>query len=269
MSSSDYWENREARVKKLITDKSIKEVETQLTDYYARALRDTMVSFVDTYEKVMKAGDKPTPADLYNLDKYWEMMKQLETELTNLGRKEIALLGEKFELQWKAIYDELAYPTDKMFAVVSKAGARQMINQVWCADGLSWSERVWNNIDLLRDTLNQNLITCVTTGKRTRQLKQILMDTFSVSYKRAETLVRTEMAHIETQAAAQRYKDSGIEYYKFLASTDHRTCDECAALDGKKFRVDAMEIGVNAPPMHPNCRDTIIPVQNTPSAQQK
>ena len=80
-----------------------------------------------------------------------------------------------------------------------------MINQIWCADGKSWSNRVWKNTDKLQQALNDNLIHCVLTGKKTTELKNILQNDFNVSYHRADSIVRTEMAHIQTQAAQKRY----------------------------------------------------------------
>ena len=82
------------------------------------------------------------------------------------------------------------------------------------------------------------------------------MEKFNVNYRRAETLVRTEMAHIETQAARDRYKNYGVDKVKVLVDTDSRTCDVCAKLEGKEFDINAkMPI-----PVHPNCRCCIVPV---------
>lgn len=51
------------------------------------------------------------------------------------------------------------------------------------------------------DTLNEHLIHCVATGKTPGELKKLLQEDFGVSYGRADSLVRTELAHIQTQAA--------------------------------------------------------------------
>jgi SPP1 gp7 family putative phage head morphogenesis protein len=107
------------------------------------------------------------------------------------------------------------------------------------------------------------LITCITTGKKPSELKKILERDFGVAYNRADTLVRTEMAHIQTQAAKQRYEDYGLRYYEFLGNDDD-TCGnhspDCHELDGERFLFSEMKIGVNAPPIHPNCKCAIIPV---------
>ena len=58
------------------------------------------------------------------------------------------------------------------------------------------------------------------------------------------------------------YKEAGVEYYEYLAVGDDRTSEECMDLNGKIFRLDEARVGENFPPMHPNCRCTIIPVMD-------
>ena len=135
-----------------------------------------------------------------------------------------------------------------------------MINSVWLADGKTFSQRVWGNIDKLTETLNDKLIECVVSGKKPTELKRMLMERFNVSYSQANTLVRTETANIQTEAAAQRYKDCGIEKYEFLGREEHDIGCKCKELNGKVFLLSEKKAGVNAPPMHPNCRCCIIPV---------
>jgi SPP1 gp7 family putative phage head morphogenesis protein len=64
------------------------------------------------------------------------------------------------------------------------------------------------------------------------------------------------MAHIQTQAAKQRYADAGLEEVEVWADKDERQCDVCGKLHQKRF-----PIGGNMPiPAHPRCRCCIIPV---------
>ena len=135
-----------------------------------------------------------------------------------------------------------------------------MIKQIWAADGKSWSERIWDNTADLAETLNEKLIECVVGGKKTSDLKKALMQRFGVSYNNADMLARTELAHIQTQAARQRYEDTGIEYVQVWADKDERRCDVCGKLHEKIYPVGAtMPI-----PAHPRCRCTIVPVVDVP-----
>ena len=255
----NYWQERMANAQNAISTKTTKQIEKQLRKYYAAAAKRTIEDFESTYNKLLaqKAdGKEITPADLYRLDKYWEAQRQLRQQLQKLGEKKISLLTKYFELNFFDIYHSIAIPGLKAFNTIDDKIVNQLINNVWVADGRTFSQRVWNNIDRLVETLNEQLIYTVVTGKKTTELKNLLQERFNVSYRRADTLVRTELAHIQTEAAKKRYEDYGIQYIEVLVDADDRTCDECKALIGKKFPIHA------APPLpvHPNDRCAIIPV---------
>lgn len=251
------------------SDKSIDSINEQLKKYYKKAMTSTINDFEAVYDKVLNTveeGKPVTTADLYKLDKYYQMQAQLNKRLQKLGDKQCNIMSKEFEAEYKHIYNALsidknetaiqAMISDAAFAQIDEKAAEKVAQEIWCSDGKSWSDRVWDNVNDLQQTLNNELIDCVITGKKSTELKKSLMERFSVSYHRAETLTRTEIAHIETQAAQDRYKSYGIQQVEILADTDSRTCDICARLDHKKLSInDDMPI-----PVHPNCRCCIIPV---------
>lgn len=269
--SNSYWIDRLIKTQNAIADKTVEDIQRQLKKYYKDAMNQVISDFEATYDKLLATvedGREPTPADLYKLDKYWQMQAQLKNEMQTLGDKEIALLSEKFEKEWNDVYESFALTSKNSFSTISTRNAKAAINTAWLSDGKNFSQRVWNNTDKLVETLNDNLINCVITGKKTTELKQLLQKRFNVSYNAADMLVRTETAHIQTQAAAQRYKDYGLKEYEFLADPDERTCSVCAALDGKRFLLSEMKPGVNAPPMHPRDRCCIVPVVNKETEEE-
>lgn len=73
----------------------------------------------------------------------------------------------------------------------------------------------------------------------------------------ARRLVRTEMNHVQNQAALDSIKKSGMKYFRFIATLDRRTSATCRAHDGHVYPIDEASIGGNVPPLHPNCRSTI------------
>jgi SPP1 gp7 family putative phage head morphogenesis protein len=255
----NYWQKRIIASQYALTDKSIKETEKQLTAYYRQAARRVLSDFEATYDKLLATiedGKEATPADLYKLDKYWKMQGQMRQELRKLGERQVAALTKQFELQFFDIYYSFALEGVSAYSTIDTAAARQLINSIWVADGKSWSERVWQNTELLAATLNEEMINCVASGKKTTELKQILQDRFNVSYHNADMLVRTEMAHIQTQAAQQRYKDYGIQEVEVYVDEDERTCPICAEHEGEKYPVNA-QMPV---PFHPRCRCCMLPV---------
>lgn len=258
---SNYWKDRMAKAQANKYNKNRRDIDKMIRKYYQSLSRKVIEDFEATYDKLVAGlldGKQPTPADLYKLPKYWDMQKQLDQKLTRLGRKQIAALTKGFRTQFYDTYKVIKLDGLKTFSTIDDEAVNQMINQIWCADGKSWSARVWDNLNALKQTLNEELIHTVVTGKKTSQLKKLLQERFNVSYHRADALVRTELAHIQTQAAQQRYKDYGITEYEFYADPDERTCEVCGKLHGKRFPMSS------APkvPQHVNCRCTILPVIN-------
>lgn len=263
---SNYWAKRLAKAQDKLSDKNKRQIDRQLKKYYSDSMKKILGQFEATYNKLLLSiaeGKEPTPADLYKLDTYWQMQSQLRGELRALGEKQASTLSKQFEIQFFDIYYSIAIEGVTAFNTIDSKIVEQMINQIWVADGKSWSERIWDNTEKLLEALNANLIHCVVTGKKTTELKNLLMEQFNVSYRRAEMLVRTELAHIQTTAAAQRYQDYGLTYYEIQGNEDD-SCGgkalDCHEMDGKIFKYSEMRAGVNAPPFHPNCRCGILPV---------
>lgn len=256
---SNYWSERLADSQKRLTDKNIAAINKQLRKYYGSSMERVIRDFERTYDKLLlsvEEGREPTPADLYKLDRYWQMQAQLRYELQRLGDRQILALSKIFETNFFEVYYSIGIEGAAAFTTIDKAAATQMINSIWCADGKNWSQRIWDNTNKLQQALNDKLIDCVVTGKKTTELKKVLQEQFGVSYSRADALVRTEMAHIQTQAAKQRYTDYGIQEIEIWVDEDERTCPVCSKLEGKKYPV-----GAAVPlPAHPRCRCSIIPV---------
>lgn len=255
----EWWEKRQTETQQRLTDKNIEQTQKQLVKYYLSAQERIIGQFELTYNKILSSiedGREPTPADLYKLDSYWQMQLQLKDELEKLGNKEAELLSKKFIQQFQQIYESIALKDDLFFGEIDYQMAQQMINTVWCADGKLWSSRVWGSVNKLQQSLNDSLLDCLITGKNPRYLKEQLMKDFSVGYQQADTLVRTEMAHIQTQAALERYKRAGITEVEILADADERRCEVCAELHRKRYPID----GKIPVPAHPRCRCCIKPV---------
>lgn len=257
--SNKYWAERLAKAQDNASQKNRKQIERQLRKYYKSAAQQIIGDFEATYNKLLLASESQkqlTPADLYKLDTYWQMQAQLRQQLRKLGERQITKLTRDFERNFFDVYFIFRKDGVEAFNTIDTNVVQQLINQIWCADGKSWSQRVWENTNQLAETLNEQLVHCVVTGKPTSNLKKLLQERFNVSYGRADALVRTELAHIQTQAAQQRYKDYGIQQVEILADKDERRCEHCGKLHGKRYNVtDVMPV-----PAHPKCRCCVIPV---------
>lgn len=256
---SNYWQDRAAKAQTAITNKSVNQIKKQLAKYYLSTTNQIIKDFETVYLKIAEQkekGQEVTPADLYQLDSYWQMQTQLQAELKKLGNKEIKLLSSEFMINFFDVYYSINIEGETAFNTIDTAAAQQLINSIWVADGKSWSDRVWGNTELLAQTLNEELVHCVVTGKDTSQLKELLQERFNVSYNNADMIARTELAHIQTKAAEQRYKDYGLKYVEVWADEDERRCKVCGKLHQKKYLLGS-EIPI---PAHPRCRCCIVPV---------
>ena len=266
--ANNYWANRLQTAQDNVFNKSRREIDKQIRKAYQSMAKQVIEDFESVYNKLLAdigSNKAPTPADLYKLQKYWDMQGQLEQRLSKLGRKQIAQLTKGFRQQYWGVYNSLKLDNMKAFSTIDDNAVMQVINQIWCADGKSWSQRIWENTQLLKETLNEGLIHCVVTGKKSSYLKKILQERFGVAYHRADALVRTELAHIQTQAAQQRYKDYGLQEVEVLIERDSRTCPICIEHNGKKYPIEA-QMPV---PFHPRCRCCVIPVVKIPKEENK
>lgn len=241
--------------------KTVAQIKKQFKKYYSTTAKFVIDDFVATYEKLLNdlAHERaPVPADLYKMDKYWTMQGALRAQLQKLGEKEIAMLTRNFERNFFEVYYGLNIEGKQAFNTIDKNIVKQMINNIWCADGKSWSQRIWGNTEKLAETLNEELIKNLVAGKKTSDLKKKLQERFNVSFSNADMIARTELAHIQTQAAKKRYEDYGVQEVEIWADEDERRCKVCGKLHQKRY-----PIGAAVPiPAHPRCRCCIVPVIN-------
>ena len=127
--------------------------------------------------------------------------------------------------------------------------------------GKMFSDRIWDNKDALVKYIQQDLTVGIIRGDSIQKMARQLKKDLKVLYYQAERLVRTETNYAMNQAHLKGYKDSGVvEKYEFLAAHDKRTSKLCRDLDGKMFELSKAVVGENYPPVHCNCRSTVIPV---------
>lgn len=260
-TNDEYWADRQEATLNVISNRTEAEINKKLDKYYMNVMSKCMDDFEAVYNALLVQladGEQPTVAKLYALDKYWQLQAKLRVLCEKLGNQTATLLSEQFEEEWQNIYDAAALPSAEEFVQVSESNAKAMVNTVWLPDNKTFSTRVWNNVERLITTLDEELISVVAAGRSTNELRTRLMNRFDVSRAQANTLIRTEVCHIQTAAAEQRYKDSGLEEYIYLGREEHELGCDCKKLHGKKFRFD--DPTAPKPPRHPNCRCRIAPV---------
>lgn len=84
-----------------------------------------------------------------------------------------------------------------------------------------------------------------------------------LSDERAMMIARTETIRASNEGALSRYAQAGVERKEWSADGEG-TCDDCENLDGVQVALgenfEGDEDSVDAPPLHPMCRCSILPV---------
>lgn len=231
--------------------------EKRIKQLYVSAARQVKMDLWELYDKVQNKSDSVIPNDFYKCQKYFQLLNNLNDNIRALGGAEEKVM----ESQLLDMYadSQKAVQSGYAFTVGYKTSAERVIDQVWTPDGIHYSNRIWRDKSKLTDRLTSGLNECISRGLPFDKVADELIKEFNVSRNAADRLVRTELAHVQNEAAADTYKAAGVEKYKVLSN---QADDDCLDLDDEEFSFDDAQIGVNFPPFHPNCRCTIAPVIN-------
>lgn len=119
--------------------------------------------------------------------------------------------------------------------------------------GAHWSARIWTHQKKLRERLFRILQTGLIQGMNPRDYTEKIERAFGVTEYEANRLLRTEFARVRVGAQLDSIKQAGADEVVFIdAGPD--TCVHCQHLNGQHFLISKLEVGVNQPPIHPNCR---------------
>jgi SPP1 gp7 family putative phage head morphogenesis protein len=144
-----------------------------------------------------------------------------------------------------------ASPNDRLIDTV--------VHKPWAADEQTFSDRIWTNkqklINELNTTLTQNIITGADPQKAINEIARKM----NVSKQNAGRLVMTEQAAFSNAAQKDCFAELGVEQFEVVETLDSSTCEFCGSMDGQHFPMSQYEIGVTAPPFHPNCRGCTCP----------
>ena len=124
--------------------------------------------------------------------------------------------------------------------------------------GKNYSARIWKNGRKLAQTIRDVTVQAVHRGSSVQALSQQVRQRMDVGYRQSVRLVRTELNYVQNHAILDGIKDSGMKYYRFVATLDKRTSPQCRSHDGHIYPVDNYSPGTTAPPLHPHCRSTIV-----------
>lgn len=228
----------------------------------------------EEYKKDLKAKAKKYPKDKtlqrmakqdipkYRIDRLRQLEANLQIRLAEVtAYQETSINGtltDVAKVSHEATKKMMQESIGLSIGAINSKQIAALISTDW--SGKNWSSRLWADREKLGKKVKQTLEKGITQGTGYRKMARELRAEMGTSFNNAFRLIRTESAFIQGDINKATYQQAaeelGLEYYKYDAFLDSRTSEICRELDGKRFRVSGMQIGVNAPPMHPNCRST-------------
>jgi SPP1 gp7 family putative phage head morphogenesis protein len=289
----DYWSERSDEIFRYLDRKDI-DFFAELNKVYQEQANEMQKAFYDFVSKYSENGSMSYQEALQHLkgtdlsdyrenarkyreqaEKDPELLKRLNEQYTTaratrleslqldmLFRAGIArgLIADKFEsyLQKMALMGYKKSMSGRT-GTINEPALKELVKTPF--NGYNYSQQLWGNTDNLVKDLKRVLKTGFVRGDHPRTMARDLAQKYKVANSRAETLVRTDGTMIVNRSAVQRYKDAGLKYYRILVHLDNRTTEICKRIhaEDKRYLIDEMQAGVNAPPFHFNCRSGVIP----------
>jgi SPP1 gp7 family putative phage head morphogenesis protein len=295
MKSRDYWAKREEEaLKGYIKDEKaydqeleriyrdmLDSVQEQIDAFYGRYANAEGITIAEAKKRVTKLdiAAYERKAKRYVRDLDFSKRANEEMRLYNLTMKinRLEMLKANIGLELIKGHDELEKFMEEilqgrtMEELERQAGilGKTVRNNAKAAHAIvnssfhnaTFSDRIWMYQDLLRDDLDKLLQQGLIQGKNPRVLAREVKKKFGASTYNAERLMRTELARVQTEAQKQSFERNGFDFYEFIVNSG--CCSVCQAISGKRFRVDKMMPGKNAPPMHPHCRCSTAAYENS------
>lgn len=220
-----------------------------------------------------------------NAGQYAARMKRLQAaqeniraECAKVAYKQISMTQEALRSSGSESYYRTIFDVQKgtgvsvPFSEIRIEHIDSVLSERWV--GANYSDRVWENTSAMADRLGEIVRTNVATGKSWKRclddIREFMATPGEGGLYAAERLLRTETARVLNEMSAEASIDIGMERYRFIAVLDLKTSEDCRRHDGLKdpdtkefYTYRKRKVGVNFPPLHPNCRSCEAPVINS------
>lgn len=253
------------------TDKfelSIAEAETMLKNAPNKSMFEQMKTALATCTDEQRKQELETllssPAYAHRIGRLNDLDSKISDMCSRLANAEIGVDTEHLGDIIQSAYMQTVFDVTKgadyraAFDLIPESRVKAILSTNW--SGQMFSERVWDNTNALADGLKHDMLVGIMAGKSEQHMADDIMSRCGVGAFEARRLVRTETTCVANMAELYGYKELDIDEYEFSACLDSRTSDLCRELDGKVFKRNSAQAGVNLPPMHPFCRSTTLPV---------
>ena len=255
-----------AEAQKRVSKLDIAEYERKAKRYVEAAAKDREILGKTNYKGFYFSKEANDEMRLYNATmriNRMEMLKsQIGLELMDGHSKINQVMGDALE---KRAADELERQAGILGKTVLNNAQKAHTIPNASFHNATFSQRIWAHQQAMKADVSKLLQQGLIQGKGSRELAKDLRKYYigderlkngkSGARYRTETLMRTELARVQTEAQRQSFSRNGYDQYEFI--TNSGCCEICQALNGQHFKVRDMMPGLNAPPMHPRCRCSV------------
>lgn len=286
--------NKQQKLEKLLKkeyDTAIKEINSDIAKLFIRYMEQNNLSYSEAskllssseykdwkydlkgyIKKIEETGDPKILLELNTLamksriSRLEELFYQVDKQINNLYGEYHKGMTNFLDESVKESYYQTIYSVQKYFGqgnafgMMDKEIVEDILKYPWC--GKNYSSTIWDNRDKLKKVVRSEVTQMIIQGKGNKEVAERISSKLNGDFKHSLRIVNTEHSYIMGEATARAFEETGVEKYQFLATLDDKTCDGadgCQGLDLEIFDLKDRQVGVNASPIHPNCRCTEIP----------
>ena len=200
------------------------------------------------FTKYAKDG-RVTYSEAVRLNRMLELVEDIDYELEQSTTEEKQYL----DVLLAALLAFYSKAVDKSFPL-------SLLNGIWASDGVHYSDRIWNNKQLLLTYIQTDLKRAFARGDSLEDIIKQMKKRFNTSENALERLIQTEATAYESEMLRDWMASMGYEQYQWITILDGKQCGECEGMNRLVFRLEDYERGVTAPPLHSHCRCQISPI---------
>lgn len=267
MEAEIYRRARQFREALLAADEAAR---AQVIRAYALAWGGIGRSLEELMRYLVESGDPVTQGQLLRLERYQQLMDQIEAELTRFGDSVQGIVSEAQRQQVTAA----ALQARELLATATGAPLGQVVNLLptealqglvgQLQDGTPLARHIAATFPAAQERVKELLITGLAAGKGPREIARKISQALEPPTGKGQgkgplavalRTTRTEILRAHREATRENYAQHPgvVQGWIWLSSRGTHTCAACLAMDGTVHPISE--------PMgtHPNCRCTLLP----------
>lgn len=196
---------------------------------------------------------------------YQRIDRQATTELRDLAAAEAKWIESRFDGALGVKLIDTAMSPTGLAAIVDGTMVRGNPSEDWWAGQSLALQRKFAGQMRLGLTAGESISDLIVRIRGNDNTAGIM----DASRREVAALVRTSVQSVANETRMQIYKqnDDVVGALQHVSTLDDRTSDICKARDGLQWKMDGEPIGhsipFERPPLHWNCRSTVVPVTKT------